>query len=126
MLVKFRADQVTCFSAPGRDLAKNGRGQSLIMFSGAGGCMDNKRDIMKVLANVLGLRNEFLRPDRDNFILVQPQNFRAGMNLIDFLIQYNIFSHTVLMIILNQLFENSFSNVDLIICQLLRISYYIS
>ncbi|GAU90382.1 hypothetical protein RvY_02803-2 [Ramazzottius varieornatus] len=83
-----KADQVTCFTAPGRDLTKNGRGQSLVMFSGPGGCMDNKRDIMKILANVLGLRNEFSRPDRDNFILVQPQNFRAEFRNADLYRKY--------------------------------------
>ena len=68
----------TCSTAPGRDTSRRGRGQSMVMFAGPGGCMDNKRDIMKVLANCLGLRNEFSRPDRDNHLLIQPQNFRAG------------------------------------------------
>ncbi|OQV24000.1 hypothetical protein BV898_01959 [Hypsibius exemplaris] len=80
--------QTTCSTSPGRDLSRKGRGQAMVMFAGAGGCMDNKRDIMKVLANSLGLRNEFSRPDRDNHLLIQPQNFRAEYRTLDLYRKY--------------------------------------
>ena len=48
--------------------AKKGgtQGQVMVMFGGApGGCLDNKRDAMRLWSNSLGLLNEYLRSDRD-------------------------------------------------------------
>ncbi|XP_055345766.1 zinc metalloproteinase nas-4-like [Paramacrobiotus metropolitanus] len=80
--------QQTCFTSPGRDTTRGGLGQPLVMFPGTGGCMDSKRDIMKLLSNALGLRNEFSRPDRDNFILVQPQNVKSEFRTLDLFRKY--------------------------------------
>ncbi|XP_055334825.1 embryonic protein UVS.2-like [Paramacrobiotus metropolitanus] len=81
----------TCFSFPGRlinQATANGvkGGQKLGMVSGTDGCLGSTREAMKYLAHSLGLRNEYLRTDRDTYITVFPQNIRTdlqGLSLLN-------------------------------------------
>lgn len=79
------ASTPVCSSSHGYMPASVGRGQTAIVFSSSsftqsgqsgntkGACLDNPsspRDAMRILANALGLRNEFMRADRDSFMTV--------------------------------------------------------
>ena len=68
----------TCFTFYGRLLRAAGQGQKMAIHDGQNGCMDSLRDIMKMLINVLGVRNEYNRPDRDDHIKVFHENLQQG------------------------------------------------
>ncbi|XP_055354436.1 uncharacterized protein LOC129600070 [Paramacrobiotus metropolitanus] len=62
-----------CMAIGAHAVAQNRLGQKLILVSGApGGCVGNTREVVKFLANTLGLLNEFQRLDRP--ITVIPAN----------------------------------------------------
>ncbi|GAU88175.1 hypothetical protein RvY_00920 [Ramazzottius varieornatus] len=80
----------TCSSFPGRVISQNARGQKLIIFGGGpGGCMLTKRDVMAIIIPVLGLRQEYRRPDRDTHIQVFPNNIRSEFRSLDLLKKYD-------------------------------------
>ena len=86
-----------CSSFHGFVPSAEARGQAAIVFGSStftqsnqtgntkGACLDNPtspRDAMRVIANALGLRNEFMRSDRDNFITLAPNaNSLVAANL---------------------------------------------
>ncbi|XP_055327172.1 mucin-5AC-like [Paramacrobiotus metropolitanus] len=79
----------TCFSFPGRVLRSRGRGQKLILRGGVFGCLDSVRQAAKYLVNVLGLRNEYNRPDRERWITTHPQNIRPELVALELLRPYH-------------------------------------
>lgn len=82
--IGFRSPSGTCFSFPGRlRRAVNGQGQKLLLKGGANGCLDTAKDAAKFIANALGLRNEYNRPDRDQFITIRTENLRPGKVLLE-------------------------------------------
>ncbi|OQV21519.1 hypothetical protein BV898_04421 [Hypsibius exemplaris] len=80
----------TCFSFPGRVLTQAGQGQKMAVFgaSNTNGCLDTVRDVMKYLVHVLGLRNEYNRPDRDQYIQTFPANIRPELQALNILRPY--------------------------------------
>ena len=86
-----------CASSHGYMTSGGTRGQTAIVFGSSsftqsgqsgntkGACLDNlssPRDAMRVLANALGLRNEFMRADRDNYMtLATNPNTLVATNL---------------------------------------------
>ncbi|GAU88174.1 hypothetical protein RvY_00919-1 [Ramazzottius varieornatus] len=80
----------SCSSFPGRATVQNGRGQKVLMFSGPTGCLGSKRETMKYIVHSLGLRNEYNRPDRDNFIQVFPDNLRPDLKALNVLAKYSL------------------------------------
>ncbi|XP_055352519.1 uncharacterized protein LOC129598570 [Paramacrobiotus metropolitanus] len=79
----------TCFSFYGRVLRAAGQGQKMAIHNGPNGCMEAQRDVMKILVNVLGLRNEYNRPDRDLHIKVFPENLQPELRNSNLLTAYN-------------------------------------
>ncbi|XP_055337495.1 uncharacterized protein LOC129587673 [Paramacrobiotus metropolitanus] len=62
----------TCYSYPGMLAAQNGAGQYMSIQPGAGGCMQNKAQIMRLLSYLLELRPEHNKPNRDTFVTTNP------------------------------------------------------
>lgn len=70
-------DPGLCYSHPGRDLhTPYGEPQEVIISRAyhAYGCSTSQRGIMGVLANLLGKRDEYRRPDRDYYLHMDEQN----------------------------------------------------
>ncbi|GAU92467.1 hypothetical protein RvY_04544 [Ramazzottius varieornatus] len=79
----------TCFTFYGRLLRAAGQGQKMAIHDGPNGCMDNVREVMKILVNVLGLRNEYNRPDRDQHLKVFVENLQPELRFSNLLNPYN-------------------------------------
>ncbi|OWA51972.1 putative Bile salt-activated lipase [Hypsibius exemplaris] len=83
-----------CFAFPGV-VVRGGRpvssGQKLGLVNGTHRCLENKRDTMKYIVNALGLRDEWRRPDRDNYITVNLVNVRTdvGVPPVDLIRKYH-------------------------------------
>ncbi|XP_055349328.1 uncharacterized protein LOC129596157 isoform X4 [Paramacrobiotus metropolitanus] len=69
----------TCVTFLGRVNRAAGHGQKLVIHNGENGCMGSLRDLMRIIVNALGLRNEYRRPDRDQYIDVYPDNLAPGL-----------------------------------------------
>lgn len=85
-----------CWTYPGFAPAAGINGQVVIMFGSAsgntaGGCLDNKRDAMRVLSNAMGLREEYRRSDRDATMTFPTSRDRNSL-VAPILQKYNIFS----------------------------------
>jgi hypothetical protein len=79
----------TCFTFYGRLLRAAGQGQKMAIHGGPNGFMDSQREVMKILVNALGLRNEYNRPDRDLFLNVFPDNLQSDLRNSNLLTAYN-------------------------------------
>ncbi|XP_055337498.1 uncharacterized protein LOC129587676 [Paramacrobiotus metropolitanus] len=73
-------NSLTCYSFPGIISGQYGRGQYMAMQPGINGCLGNRRQAMRILASLLGLRSEHNKPNRDTFLLVNTNNINpVGM-----------------------------------------------
>ncbi|XP_055349406.1 uncharacterized protein LOC129596209 [Paramacrobiotus metropolitanus] len=79
----------TCVTFLGRVNRAAGHGQKLVIHNGENGCMGSLRDLMRIIVNALGLRNEYRRPDRDQYIDVYPDNLAPGLKGSSLLDVYN-------------------------------------
>lgn len=79
----------TCFTFYGRLLRAAGQGQKMAIHDGPNGCMDNVREVMKILTNVLGLRNEYNRPDRDQHLKIFVEDLQPELRFSNLLNAYN-------------------------------------
>ncbi|GAU95797.1 hypothetical protein RvY_07352 [Ramazzottius varieornatus] len=79
----------TCVTFFGRVVRAAGRGQKMVIHNGPHGCMKSMREVMKVLVNALGLRNEYRRPDRDRFMQVNFQNMIPELRDTSLMKPYN-------------------------------------
>lgn len=79
---------------PGRVTNQNGAGQKLLIVGGtaAGKCGGSIRQIMAKLANTLGERNEYQRPDRP--LTVTPQNIDPS--LASFTSMYSTYATSII------------------------------
>lgn len=87
-----------CWTYPGYTAAGGINGQVMIVFGSTsgntvGGCLDNQRDAMRILANSLGLRNEYMRADRDAYMTF-PSTIDRNSLVAPILQKYNIFAAT--------------------------------
>ncbi|GAU92937.1 hypothetical protein RvY_04948 [Ramazzottius varieornatus] len=63
----------TCYAFPGMVTAQTGQGQQMSLQGGPSGCMNNPRQVMRLLASLTGLRSEHNKPNRDQFVQVNQQ-----------------------------------------------------
>ncbi|OQV13897.1 hypothetical protein BV898_11894 [Hypsibius exemplaris] len=92
-----------CYTFPGM-VANNGFGQVAVIFGTSsypgvsssstvsgmpGACLDNQRETMRLLMNLLGVRNEHNRADRNKFLTFQSSN--PNSLVVSGLDKYNLF-----------------------------------
>ncbi|OQV24990.1 hypothetical protein BV898_01198 [Hypsibius exemplaris] len=63
----------SCYTFPGMVASQTGQGQYMAMQDGQNGCLRDKKQAMRILASLLGLRSEHNKPARDFAIRMNPQ-----------------------------------------------------